>query len=189
MAKAEYRSAIRSRKLINMALADLLQEKPLNKITVTDVVRRAEINRGTFYAHYTDIPDVIHHVIQEIFANLREQVFEQPQRVEDLPYFLVQRLRQILEDNRDFCQKVMTSGASELLEQELVELVTEYLVQNESRFNSGPHPDYVITIRFCAGGLCTLYRDWFTGQLTMPLEELSDRAERLVRSCQRLLLP
>ena len=51
MAKAEYRSAIRSRKLINEALADLLTEKPLDKITVTDVVSRADINRGTFYAH------------------------------------------------------------------------------------------------------------------------------------------
>ena len=38
MAKAEYRSAVRSRKLINDALADMLIEKPLDKITVTDVV-------------------------------------------------------------------------------------------------------------------------------------------------------
>jgi len=52
MAKAEYRSAVRSRRLIHTALADLLLEKPLDKITVTDVVNRAEINRGTFYLHY-----------------------------------------------------------------------------------------------------------------------------------------
>lgn len=188
MAKAEYRSAIRSRKLINMALADLLQEKPLDKITVTDVVRRAEINRGTFYAHYTDIPDVIHHVIQDIFSNLREEVFELPQRMEDIPHFLVLKLQEILEENRDFCQKVMSSSASDLLEEELVELVTEYLVQHEKRFNCGDHQDYVLTIRFCAGGLCALYRDWFSGQLAMPLEELTERTERLVRSCQQMLL-
>ena len=32
MSKAEYRSAVRSRQLINAALADLLQEKALEKI-------------------------------------------------------------------------------------------------------------------------------------------------------------
>ena len=69
MARAEYRSAIRSRKLINAALADLLQEKPLDKITVTDVVNRAQINRGTFYAHYADIPDVIQNLIQNLLLN------------------------------------------------------------------------------------------------------------------------
>ena len=72
MPKAEYRSALRSRKLINDALADLLQEKPLDKITVTDVVNRAGINRGTFYAHYADIPDVINHLIQNTFSKIRE---------------------------------------------------------------------------------------------------------------------
>ena len=48
MARAEYRSAIRSRKLINAALADLLQEKPLDKITVTDVVNRARSTGAPF---------------------------------------------------------------------------------------------------------------------------------------------
>ena len=52
MSKAEYRSAVRSRQLINAALADLLQEKALEKITVTDIVRRAGINRGTFYRQH-----------------------------------------------------------------------------------------------------------------------------------------
>lgn len=78
MAKAEYRSAIRSRKLIKEALADLLQEKPLDKITVTDVVNRAQINRGTFYAHYADIPDVINHLIQNTFSDIREVLACQP---------------------------------------------------------------------------------------------------------------
>ena len=77
MAKAEYRSAIRSRKLINEALADLLTEKPLDKITVTDVVSRADINRGTFYAHYKDIPDVVDHLIQQTFAAIRDAMIAQ----------------------------------------------------------------------------------------------------------------
>lgn len=50
MAKAEYKSAIRSRRMIQHALVELLQEKELDKITVTDIVTRADINRGTFYA-------------------------------------------------------------------------------------------------------------------------------------------
>ena len=48
MAKAEYKSAIRSRRMIQHALVELLQEKELDKITVTDIVTRADINRGTF---------------------------------------------------------------------------------------------------------------------------------------------
>ena len=49
--RAEYRSAIRSRRMIREAYTVLLKEKDLSKITVTDIVNRADINRATFYAH------------------------------------------------------------------------------------------------------------------------------------------
>ncbi len=38
---------------------ELIQEKDVEKITVTDIITRADINRGTFYAHYQDIPEEI----------------------------------------------------------------------------------------------------------------------------------
>ena len=40
MQKAEYRNAIRSKQLIHNAIAELLHEKPLDKITVSDVLSR-----------------------------------------------------------------------------------------------------------------------------------------------------
>ena len=33
-------------------------ERNLQKITVTDIVTRADINRATFYAHYPDVRGV-----------------------------------------------------------------------------------------------------------------------------------
>lgn len=180
MAKAEYRSAIRSRKLIQGALADLLQEKPLDKITVTDVVRRAEINRGTFYAHYTDIPDVIHHVIEDIFSHLQQEVFEVPCQLSEIPHTLLQHIQKILESDFDFCQKVMTSSASTMMEEQLVKLVLDYLFQHEAKFGFGDSERYALTIRFCAGGLTNLYRDWFSGKIPLSLEELTQRAELLL---------
>lgn len=40
----------------------LLNDKPLEKITVADVCRVAKINRGTFYLHYRDINDLIDYI-------------------------------------------------------------------------------------------------------------------------------
>ena len=70
--KAEYRSAIRSRKLIIQAFIELMQEKELEKITVTDIVKRADINRGTFYAHYQDTSAVIEQIGNDIISKLIE---------------------------------------------------------------------------------------------------------------------
>lgn len=189
MAKTEYRSAIRSRKLINQALADLLQEKPLDKITVTDVVRRAEINRGTFYAHYTDIPDVINHLIQQTFSHLREAISDSSQPIEKLPGVMLSRLQDILETDLDLYRKIMNSSASSLMQEQLVDIVLEYLFQNEDKFSFGDHAQYVLHIRFCAGGLGNLYRDWFAGKLPLTLDELTKQAESLLNRVMSDVIP
>ena len=180
MAKAEYRSAIRSRKLIAMALADLLQEKPLDKITVTDVVRRAGINRGTFYAHYSDLPEVLHSLIEQMFSHLRDTVFQADYPLAHVPGVFLAGVQQIVEDNLDFCRKVIASSASIQMEHQLVQLFVDYLLQNENQFGFGSHAEYMMTIRFCAGGLVNLYRGWFSGAIDMPLEELTHQAEKLL---------
>ena len=48
----------RTKKLLRQALTRLMQQKDFQSITVTDVVREADINRGTFYAHYRDVYDL-----------------------------------------------------------------------------------------------------------------------------------
>lgn len=182
MAKAEYRSAVRSRKLINAALADLLQEKPLDKITVTDVVNRAEINRGTFYAHYADIPDVINHLIQQTFSKLREALSEPYPPLADVPRAFLFRMQKILEEDLDFYKKIMNSSAVSLMQEQLVNIALDYLFQREEAFGFGDHEQFVLTMRFCAGGLSNLYRDWFAGKLSFSLDELTRRAENLLGS-------
>lgn len=180
MAKAEYRSAIRSRRLINAALADLLLEKPLDKITVTDVVRRADINRGTFYAHYADIPDVMNHLIQQTFSRIRDVLADQPLTLSELPGMLLAEIQSILSEDLPFYRKLLTSGAASMLHEQLVGIIVEYLLSREADFSLGTHEQYMMTIRFCAGGLSNLYRDWFAGILPVTLDEMNHQAEQLL---------
>lgn len=181
MAKAEYRSAVRSRKLIHSALADLLQEKPLDKITVTDVVRRAEINRGTFYAHYTNIQDVINHLIQNTFSHIQEALSEPCQSLADVPGILLGRLRDVLEEDMDFYRKIMNSSAAPIMQEQLVNIVVDYMMQREGEFSRGGDDCYLVAIRFGAGGLSNLYLDWFSGRLSCTLEELTQLGEKMLQ--------
>lgn len=53
-------SSKKTRNLIKKTFAELMNEKKeLNKITVTELVKRADITRSTFYTHYDDIYDVV----------------------------------------------------------------------------------------------------------------------------------
>ena len=70
--KAEYRSSLRSKRLIREALVTMMREKPFEKITITDIVRTADINRGTFYAHFKDTDEVLRSIRELAAAEVRE---------------------------------------------------------------------------------------------------------------------
>lgn len=55
----------RTRNAIIAAFAQLLEERPMNKITVKDIVERCGINRNTFYYHFSDIPSLLQEVMEE----------------------------------------------------------------------------------------------------------------------------
>lgn len=51
-------------KAIRQAFLGLLNERPLNKITVKDITDRCGINRNSFYYHYQDIPSLIQEILK-----------------------------------------------------------------------------------------------------------------------------
>lgn len=59
---------------IRSALYELLKEIDYEKITVTAICKRAEINRATFYKHYLDVADLVDQLQEETINELSEQL-------------------------------------------------------------------------------------------------------------------
>ena len=63
-----------TRSVIREALMGLLRTKPYSKITVTELCRLADINRGTFYIHYFDVDDVLDDILTESFSDVSQTI-------------------------------------------------------------------------------------------------------------------
>ncbi|MBQ3262190.1 MAG: hypothetical protein IJH52_03375 [Oscillospiraceae bacterium] len=80
------RSTRRTRSAIREALTEMLAVKPIGKITVQELIDRANICRTTFYAHYEDIYDLLGEVEDDILAEIRaglEGLDQAPIRVDE----------------------------------------------------------------------------------------------------------
>ena len=80
----EDRRIRRTKKLLKQALAQLMDEKEFKDITVRDITERADLNRGTFYLHYTDTYDILNKIENEILFNIQSMVDEKTNSA-DLP--------------------------------------------------------------------------------------------------------
>lgn len=64
---------------IHQALLNLLKNKSLAQIKITELCKEAKINRGTFYFHYEEIGDVFKELFEEIMLDLKES-YNEPYR-------------------------------------------------------------------------------------------------------------
>ena len=60
-----------SQKMLRKALLELMQTKKLSAITVTDICKLADLNRGTFYKYYDDVNDLFSHIEAAFIEELR----------------------------------------------------------------------------------------------------------------------
>ena len=64
------RRTLHTRKAIQDAFLRVKRAKEYNTITVTDICREAEISRGTFYAHFGNIAEVLDTLLDDALAGM-----------------------------------------------------------------------------------------------------------------------
>lgn len=180
--KKEYRSAIRSRRLIRAALLELLQEKKFEKITVTDIVKRADINRSTFYAHYPDVmglleelmEDTVNHSIDLVSGIDMRQFLEEPMPV-------LEKLIAIGEENMEIYKML---GNSDFAMRQ-VERIKNVLVENTAGAVNIPEHirksgTFHIHMHFFIGGILNVYQQWILGGLDSSPDEIMKHLAELI---------
>lgn len=61
-----------AKNIISLALLELMKDKELKKITISELVKKAGVSRNTYYYHFYDIEDVINYMISEFFKEFDE---------------------------------------------------------------------------------------------------------------------
>lgn len=66
----------RTQKLIRDNFIDLMAQMPIDQITIQTLADKADINRRTFYLHYTDIYDLLHKTEDYVMEHFSQMLTE-----------------------------------------------------------------------------------------------------------------
>ena len=72
MAEKVDRRVRKTKMQLRQGLARLMQKKSIKEITVKELVDEVDINRSTFYLHYTDIYQMLEKIEEEAMVDIRE---------------------------------------------------------------------------------------------------------------------
>lgn len=189
MAKAEYRSSIRSKNLIKKALAKLIHEKDVGKITVSDIIREADISRGTFYAHYSDVQAVVEQIESEELKNLMDFVdrfgFENISTdVTNFVNLICNYLCKDIEYYRMLAQSKILNSFLWRLINIYYDRLLDQLVQNYPSFDRDAIDLYLL---YTTSAAKTIIVTWLCGEIKGTPEEISERLGKLISLNQKYL--
>ena len=60
--------------VLKKSFLELLEQKPVNKISVKEVCERAELNRATFYTHFNDCYDLLECIENDLISDFCESL-------------------------------------------------------------------------------------------------------------------
>ena len=152
------------------ALRQMMKVKPIDKITVKDIVEVCGVNRQTFYYHFDDVYDLLEWVFEEgANANLPSEVVYDNWKLTFMDY---------LEKNSDFTLNVYNSNSRLYMLRYLkakMKACIESFAVIVSEGKNIERQDFEFITEFyatCAIGFISL---WMDGGMQMPREMTRER--------------
>jgi AcrR family transcriptional regulator len=177
--KADRRSQ-RTYRLVNSAFAELVVEKPYDKILVQDILDRAGIGRTTFYAHYFDKEDVLSNIIEQELELLTRQLAHAAARQRVMPSLELFE-HAYHSENQQF-RALMRSRAGEFLWEALQAALCRAIEPALSTLcaerRSPPIPVPVVS-EYLAGAFLTLLKWWVEASMPYPPQQMEHIFQQL----------
>lgn len=163
----EDRRVRRSKALIVRAFADLAVEKDYGRLTVQDIIDRADVGRSTFYAHFRDKQAVLLSCFDEVETGLAV-LADSPSSTNSAAANVV--LNHAWEYQRVY-RAVCASSASGLVQRHLRQLLLPFL---DRSFPQDTRPgERVIAREFYVSALIGLLTWWVTTGFRIDPDELA----------------
>ena len=158
------RRILYTKKIIKESLLKLLENKEIHQVTVTDICKDADINRGTFYTHYKDAYDLLQSMENELFSQIIKYIDETP--VENYPDLLLLKVLELIAENKELCKILICKHNDTKLLDKLIFIASkanlDHIYAASDNFDKSYYNYY---IRYIIGGCISIIETWLENDL------------------------
>lgn len=183
------RRVAKTRETIRQAYFDLVLEKGGKRVTVSEIARKANIDRKTFYLHYQSTEEIIEEFAEEKTSEMLLRLTTKSffRRSFDRRIF-AEEANSLLRENMDLCRALSSNPDYYFFWRGVEDTVVRHLINSYGRLTRTPASDIIIRVSFFVSGAAGVYRRWFRGEIDCTLEEATDRMSEIAFEGARSLL-
>lgn len=166
-----------TKKAIVDTFFSILNEKPLSKITVTEIIEKCEINRNTFYYYFEDIYALVDYMLRTDIQKFLERI-DLSNTLSDECEIALNFFKKNKTALKHLCNSLNRYQVElyffKALEKTLLDFIEKYFKDYEI-----PEEDILFTARYHAYAQVGFIIDWLVNENDDNLESLFGRISRL----------
>jgi AcrR family transcriptional regulator len=164
--------------VLKRSLLELLRVQPIDKVTVKDICEKADINRGTFYTHYTDPFDLLTQIENELFDEIL--VYIQSSLKADAISGLLVRIFESILKNSDLCKVLFGDFGDKAFLNRIMYVARDGSVAAWKKMIPAVRDEQMeLLYLFYANGCVAIIQHWVLSGMKESPQELSAMIEKL----------
>lgn len=164
-----------TRMALQDSLIELMKEKPVSKITIKELCEKADLNRTTFYAHYSDQYDLLRKIEDEVLLWLKEAIITVMGSTDKSGTIQVlEGICQYFVENSRHLQVLMSEQGDIDFQKELFTLIYQQCgMSSPTSANIGLDMNEDCFI-FVVNGSVGLFQHWLKNGFNKPAKEMAE---------------
>ena len=181
------RRSLKTRRAIGEALAELLMEKELRKVTVQEIADKSDVNRVTFYNHFLDVYDLYDKMERDVLTEMGLLMLELKDLTIDQFY---SHLINYIDENKTVFRLIFCPNSSASLRRKftkLIEGVFHKILSEDMNIDlKNVHLSYQNCYR--AHGFISVIEKWVNEGFREPKEMIISTISELDLNTQDLIM-
>lgn len=158
----------------------LLREKSISKITIKELCERADINRATFYAHYSDQYDLLRQIEDELIDGINQHLSEYDiQNATTAPLEMLIKILDFVKENAQLFDLLLNYNNDLEFQSEVIKLIGQQYFYSIHTPDEMSADDKEYTFLFLANGSIGIIRKWLADGLKRSSIEIANLLTRL----------
>lgn len=172
--------SLRTKKEIATALKKIMSHKTFSKITVSELIKECNINRKTFYYHFSDIYDLLHWIFEMDAVDVVKQ-YDLITDFDEAAAFIAKYVHENAYIINCAYDSIGRDGLKNFFYKDFIVIITRTVTDFEKEFGVNLSADYK---QF----LCDLYAEGVAGMIINYVQNPQKYNEREITSYFKIIL-
>ncbi|RSD28856.1 TetR/AcrR family transcriptional regulator [Mesobacillus subterraneus] len=156
------------------SLLELLKQKPISSITIKEICELADINRSTFYSHFSNQYELLSVIeaefIEDMVATLSQYNFSK----EEEALQMTEKVMEYISVKSEVCKTLLSENTDIHFQKKGMMITKEFIFKNWIPDRAGDQQTFEYIIMFVMSGSIYVIKNWLENGMDKTPKEMAE---------------